>query len=1024
MSLTLGQLREEVESHYPEVQLVGDTVLRYTRKAEESAFAVYYLDVGDDLPETAEKLHEYLDRIVGGHYFEGASNLQWNSYLYFIRSPDRLRNATARKAKELVEQDRTYARKFVISESELESVLHPETLEAEGVDKMPDAISHWISILQKVHLVEAVFGEHTLPERMRLIEEPTAVSPEYALPATSSSGTLLPPIRQFKIKDFKRRYPMQKEFHFGDVNLLFGANGTGKTSLLEAIELFYCGKTRRNPRASEHYRFDVSVNGKALSVSHRRKMQPLRDNNLQWYGVREQKSTNLYDGFGRFNFLNTDAAIELSQSSEHIDDDLARLLVGSDAAKAWQVIEKLLERVETELRGLKKLHEQVRKELDLLNKQIAEFKTIKKESDSLRSALREILHRNQWTLEDDYYSEPSELIAELAELNAVAERARDLSWLSAPVSLEIIESYGQAVGSIIEACAQQVEKLKALRSKQWQLSEVVRHHQKAITLIDELERLVESGVEQRASELVRQREIIAAHRSLSAGVDEETFRVVSEADGNLVVHDYRDSAVAARKQAEDVLLAAKLEYGDFVKLRDRSLSLAQELRAVAAQILEERSTDECPLCHTKFEPGELAHHMAIGVDEHLEARAQELLEKIRSSDIAASSAAAAEKAANQIALLCERMQLLPGTMLKDAIVSFNEAKVAQAEARKWMEALEAEIRELEAQGLSLARLNEINTRLVTLGINLADQPLVKVNSIRSDFEHRLAASRRQIEANEQKERKIQTLVSEATCAFQLSKGEPLAAMGELNERLASTRAVSTALKRFLPHFKWEGSRPIAEWMVEAEAVRGIAAQLQAALEKERVAAKTWSDVSRRRDALQEQNRTLADRVDRLDEAQKALTDIQTKHSLKAMTESALEANRRSIETIFGQIHSPGEFKTIGPSWTLIRKLDDTETPLTMISTGQRAAFALAVFLAQNAKLRAGPRVILIDDPIAHVDDLNCLSFLDYLREIALTGTRQLFFTTASDKLASLFERKFDFLGERFRRLNLVRADEE
>lgn len=61
------------------------------------------------------------------------------------------------------------------------------------------------------------------------------------------------------------------------------------------------------------------------------------------------------------------------------------------------------------------------------------------------------------------------------------------------------------------------------------------------------------------------------------------------------------------------------------------------------------------------------------------------------------------------------------------------------------------------------------------------------------------------------------------------------------------------------------------------------------------------------------------------------------------------------------------------------------------------------------------------DPIAHVDDLNSLSFLDYLREVVLTGKRQVFFATANDKLAALFERKFDFLGaEGFCRFNLQR----
>ena len=251
-----------------------------------------------------------------------------------------------------------------------------------------------------------------------------------------------------------------------------------------------------------------------------------------------------------------------------------------------------------------------------------------------------------------------------------------------------------------------------------------------------------------------------------------------------------------------------------------------------------------------------------------------------------------------------------------------------------------------------------------------------------------------------------------------SEADSLAAFVELNKRLAATLTVFTALKRFLPRFKWDRSRHIVEWKIEAETVRGIAAQLQEAVEKERIEAKTKSDNSRRIDLLNEQENKLTSRINRLDETKNALTEIQNEHSLEKMTETALETNRELIETIFSQIHSPAEFKGIGSDWTLIRKLDKVKTPLTMISTGQRAAFALAVFLAQNAKLKVGPQVILIDDPIAHVDDLNCLSFLDYLREIALTGTRQIFFATASNKLASLFERKFDFLGDKFIRCNL------
>src|ERR1700722_11032328 len=117
--------------------------------------------------------------------------------------------------------------------------------------------------------------------------------------------------------------------------------------------------------------------------------------------------------------------------------------------------------------------------------------------------------------------------------------------------------------------------------------------------------------------------------------------------------------------------------------------------------------------------------------------------------------------------------------------------------------------------------------------------------------------------------------------------------------------------------------------------------------------------------------------------------------------SALERNRTEIEAIFTRIHSPNEFSGLGQAiTTLVRKSSATSANLGEISTGQRAAFGLSVFLAQNSQLTVAPPVVLIDDPIAHVDDLNSLSFLDFLRELAISGRRQIFFATASDKLAT------------------------
>jgi len=61
-----------------------------------------------------------------------------------------------------------------------------------------------------------------------------------------------------------RKYPKRKEFEFGRVNLFVGQNGSGKTSLLEAIELFMCGRTFRNPDQITDYKIKVSFEEKII----------------------------------------------------------------------------------------------------------------------------------------------------------------------------------------------------------------------------------------------------------------------------------------------------------------------------------------------------------------------------------------------------------------------------------------------------------------------------------------------------------------------------------------------------------------------------------------------------------------------------------------------------------------------------------------------------------------------------------------------------------------------------------------
>ena len=329
---------------------------------------------------------------------------------------------------------------------------------------------------------------------------------------------------------------------------------------------------------------------------------------------------------------------------------------------------------------------------------------------------------------------------------------------------------------------------------------------------------------------------------------------------------------------------------------------------------------------------------------------------------------------------------------------------------------------LESQGFSLARLEEISTRLRELGFPFEGSSREAVDQLVLAVGERSATSPQTLETESKQANELQQTLEATLGSAESDVQELKGTLSRLKERLAAAESLRTKLGDFSSSFPWPGAKPFAELVVEAESVRKVAAQLQVALGRERHAQATYAESIKRKEHLQGRLAEFEKRLKRLTEAQSTLESLQSEHSLKKAMDSALQENRASIEGIFSRIHSPAEFRGLGSSWsTLVRKVDSSEAKLSEISTGQRAAFALSIFLAQNAQLTVAPPVVLIDDPIAHVDDLNSLSFLDYLREIVLKGRRQIFFATANDKLATLFERKFNFLGsEGFRRFDLRR----
>jgi len=1024
MTLSLAQLRDHIATKFPKVEIINNSTLRFMKEQKGSPYAVYYFDITQDLPRSKEALAKYMDQVIGSHYFKDKKSLQWSNYLYFITQSDKLLGDEDHKVKELIERDRNYARKFVIHIEEIDSILVPPVVVSQSATPHANVLSVWSELLTKVGLERVIFTDVDMPTRMRLIESsqaaPTSKVKTTNLSSITKSETFLRSLQLNKFRDC----PHQKSFTFGTVNLIFGANGSGKTSLLEAIELYYCGKNKRNPKTKFPYQITAGFeDGKSEIVTGRRQLQVFRDRNLMWYGQPETNTQNLYRSFSQFNFFNTDAAVSLADSVTRIEDDLSKLLVGPDASKAWRDIEKVTEAVLGKVRDLTLLETQIHEELSVLNKQIKASSEIPQESDSIHARLKEMINRIGWNYGKADKEISADLIEVLSEFISVLHQAANLSWTKSPVSINAIDEYCRNARIVSEQVKRNLIQLGQIQNAQKQILDLINRGREAIELAKEAKRIIESGIISRLANCNKQQDLIASYSKKLGGIDTESLRKLYPDYLNMSLDACRDEAFVRSSSAKTSLADTMAEYKEFCKLRDQSLNLIQELKQIADRIIHNSlKPDECPLCHTNFEQGELSNRINAN-DDPLSLIGKKLLDRIQGQELALNEAKSFDAVLVSLIKFCERTKLSQDLSIRSILAEIAKTKKLLSEAQDKLSLINSEIFTLESQGFSAKRAEDLSILLQELGYPVSDFSLEDIDRLILDISESLPNLSDDFASKRIAIEQLKLEMSESLKTTGSDGSEFKNMQSQLEERLVSTESILEKLRHFTASdFPWPSDRSIAELTVEAELIRKVTTDMKLALGKETQAKDIFTKSINRRDILQKKLEHLQLRLDRYKQAKDTFKNIMSKHSLQSAMDLTLQENRDCIETIFKSIHSPVEFRGLGRKWsTLVRKQDGGEVELSEISTGQRAAFALSIFLAQNIQLKGAPPLILIDDPIAHVDDLNSLSFLDYLREIVLKGKRQIFFSTADDKLAALFQRKFDFLGsEEFRRINLVR----
>ncbi len=131
-------------------------------------------------------------------------------------------------------------------------------------------------------------------------------------------------------------------------------------------------------------------------------------------------------------------------------------------------------------------------------------------------------------------------------------------------------------------------------------------------------------------------------------------------------------------------------------------------------------------------------------------------------------------------------------------------------------------------------------------------------------------------------------------------------------------------------------------------------------------------------------------------------------SLSSLVDQQLSNKIDTISKLFTRMHHSHEFERLGidnEGLYAIRMYNSEKIRIYQMSTGQRATIAMAVMFTLHISAKEAPQFLLLDEPLATMDDIQVKDVLDILEEMAQEGT-QIFFTSANGIMIRLFKEHF------------------
>jgi exonuclease SbcC len=1029
---------------------------------------------------------DFQTKLLSEKFFGHKSDLRWNLYLILIvESYDQFSDTGILQ---LIENDADYARKFVMTARDALQWLDKAWLKnlSEEENVYIDPMQEWHNELVNAGLTGCLTETFAQGHVQNFLDGQALLASDNIVPPRRTRqdvnyDEVIKQIRTVALNGFRAHcFDGSEPLHPSQVNLLHGPNGSGKTSVMEAIELAFTNEINRcsefgDDIADSPMSLKVSCTTESSNTVH---FQPGKSTSFykrlaqKWYGVPAgRQSSELNSFYHRYNFFDSEAAYRFAlnesgqgeKSKFDYSDNLSRLVFGDDVIETQKKWMRYLQEFDARSEDLTKQHQKAFTQLEALQQELSENRKCDDvQFDELDRQLNAVSLKSSRKQRDtnestsDYLSRLSFLFhsIEVQRQQIVDSRLNvnilSLKYIDAQQT-QLQESMNELLHKkrTLETAVTKWEAEKIAIDQQLHQNEPLHissnhayHNIKGIhEQWQKIKKIIEKPdqVKLRKNLDIREEEIrkkvewidqLNAKHHLLDRITEKDLSILSTEDHSALLIKYKekDTALSIFKQH----LATTEQLAGIIEATLSRIHTAGE-----EYLISHENSTSCPLCAQDY-----GTHQAL-IDALKQARSitgdngEQLVvlhEQIRllENEIkeVRQELSLHEKNSRHVELIDKAYEELSishfyrknnfDIPLNEKLNEFRMVAASRVELINELSQVQGQIRLFDESGMSRQFIHQ--------GEHFHQENALykefQAKDHRNSFEEFLMEKEAILltELSQFKETK-ETLEKQRNSLTELIKQQSLdsveGSIKDLEQKLQHISKILESVKLLLDDFDLGSEDNLLAWSGQLQKVQVYTELLIKNQERLKVETRLKADVDAREKTLL----TIENHLKRCTEAFRALGKLKP---LREYTEGFIVRNISQIERFFNLLHTPREFDQLElgeDGLTLRRKWDEKPVKAYQMSSGQRASLALSVMFAIHLAAPNAPRVLMMDEPVANMDDLHLMNLLDLLRDLSLSG-RQIFFTTANPDVANLFRRKFSFYRERFTHFEFMRSSGE